>query len=70
VTIIIMVANRRTSSELAPDAPHFIQRNPATYVAGLGFMEAERFQDFDRLVEQQQSCRDSEKSSPTRRTTE
>jgi hypothetical protein len=43
VTIIIMVANRRTSSELAPDAPHFIQRNPATYVAGLGFMEAERF---------------------------
>ena len=43
VTIIIMVANRRTSSDLAPDAPHFIQRNPATYVAVLGFMEAKRF---------------------------
>jgi hypothetical protein len=38
-----MVANRRTSSDLAPDAPHFIQRNPATYVAVLGFMEAKRF---------------------------
>jgi hypothetical protein len=50
--------------------PTFYSAQSSNLRTWAGFHGAEHFQDFDRLVEQQQSCRDSEKSSPTRRTTE